>query len=264
MAALVGVGMVTVLLLGEPEASVSRDTSVRDVGPGLLAARSLDRLAARHPDLGRRRGGLSVDFFARYGRLHHHSAAGEPVPRGRHHPRVMANPFYLDTGYSEAEIASVSKIFGLIMTLGGAGLGGVLVVRYGILRPLLAGAVLTAVTNLVFAWLATLDDPGMAALAVTVSADNLSGGMAGSAFIAYLSSLTNTAYTATQYALFSSLMTLPGKFIGGFSGWVVDQFGYGPFFSYTAIAGLPAVLLLIWLIRHDRARRDPDPMETSS
>lgn len=268
MASLVGVGMVTVLLLGEPEASVSRDTSVREQW-------ALDWLAARSDRPGWLRGIQTwvvgavvcpfVDFFARYGRLAITILLLVSLFRVADITLgVMANPFYLDTGYTEAEIASVSKIFGLIMTLGGAGLGGVLVVRYGILRPLLAGAVLTAVTNLVFAWLATLDDPGMAALAMTVSADNLSGGMAGTAFIAYLSSLTNTAYTATQYALFSSLMTLPGKFIGGFSGWVVDQFGYGLFFSYTAVAGIPAVLLLIWLIRHDRAQRDPDPMEESS
>src|SRR5699024_9061262 len=103
-------------------------------------------------------------------------------------------------------------------------------------------------SSLVFAWLATVHEPGMSALAVAVSAENLAGGLAGSAFIAYLSSLTNTAYTATQFALFSSLMTLPGKFLGGFSGWVVDHFGYAWFFVDTAIAGVPAVILLILLM----------------
>ena len=101
-------------------------------------------------------------------------------------------------------------------------------------------------TNLLFAWLAT-GHPGLISLAVVICADNLSGGLASSAFIAYLSSLTNKAYTATQYALFSSLMTLPGKIIGGFSGWVVDSSGYFNFFIYAAFLGLPAIVLVVFL-----------------
>src|SRR5699024_11179252 len=100
------------------------------------------------------------------------------------------------------------------------------------------------------------DTPGLMPLALTISADNLSGGMAGSAFIAYLSSLTNTGYTATQYALFSSLMTLPGKFIGGFSGLVVDGYGYVTFFGYTALAGVPAIVLAAWLIKYHGIARE--------
>ena len=159
---------------------------------------------------------------------------------------VMANPFYLDLGYSKTEIANVAKIFGTFMSIFGAGLGGVLVVRYGIFKPLLTGAVMVAVTNLLFAWLAT-SNASLISLAIVICADNLSGGLAGSAFIAYLSSLTNKAYTATQYALFSSLMTLPGKVIGGFSGWVVDSAGYFDFFIYAACLGLPAIILVIFL-----------------
>jgi PAT family beta-lactamase induction signal transducer AmpG len=121
-------------------------------------------------------------------------------------------------------------------------IGGVLVVRFGILRPLLLGAVLVATTNLLFAWLA-VSEADLNLLAMVISADNLSGGIAGSAFIAYLSSLTSSAYTATQYALFSSLMTLPGKFIGGFSGVVVQAQGYPIFFIYAAAAGIPAIVL---------------------
>src|SRR5699024_10219459 len=98
----------------------------------------------------------------------------------------------------------------------------------------------------------TPHSPGIPALAAAISADNLATGMAGSAFIAYLSGLTNTGYTATQYALFSSLMTLPGKFIGGFSGVVVDSFGYTSFFAYTAAAGLPAIILAAWLWSYHR------------
>ncbi len=160
---------------------------------------------------------------------------------------VMANPFYLDLGFSKKEIADVSKIFGFFMTIFGASLGGILVVRYGLMKPLLLGAVLVASTNLLFALLA-ISEPNLKLLALVISADNLSGGIATSVFIAYLSSLTNSAYTATQYALFSSLMTLPAKFLGGFSGVIVDGYGYQYFFIYAAILGIPAILLVSFLI----------------
>jgi PAT family beta-lactamase induction signal transducer AmpG len=161
---------------------------------------------------------------------------------------VMANPFYLDKGYTLIEIANITKFFGFFMTLAGAALGGILVVRFGIMRPLLLGAVMVASTNLLFAMLAGME-PNLIMLAVVISADNLSGGLATSAFIAYLSSLTNTAYTATQYALFSSLMTLFPKFIGGFSGVIVDAAGYSFFFVYAALVGIPAILLVLYLMQ---------------
>jgi len=161
---------------------------------------------------------------------------------------VMANPFYLDLGFSKQNIADVSKVFGFFMTIFGASLGGVLVVRYGIMRPLLLGAVLVASTNLLFALLA-VSEPSLKLLAVVISADNLSGGIATSVFIAYLSSLTNTAYTATQYALFSSLMTLPAKLLGGASGIIVDSYGYNLFFFYASFVGLPAIVLVLILMK---------------
>ncbi len=160
---------------------------------------------------------------------------------------VMANPFYLDLGFSKKEIADISKIFGFFMTILGASLGGVLVLRYGLMKPLLLGAVLVAVTNLLFVLLA-VSEPNLPLLAVVISADNLSGGIATAVFIAYLSSLTNSAYTATQYALFSSLMTLPAKLLGGLSGIIVDGYGYGIFFLYASLAGLPAIVLVCVLM----------------
>ena len=162
---------------------------------------------------------------------------------------VMANPFYLDLGFSKKDIASISKVFGFIMTISGAAIGGLLVVKYGIMRPLLLGAVMVAATNLLFAVLAN-STPNLLLLASVISADNLSGGIATSVFIAYLSSLTSTAYTATQYALFSSLMTLPAQLLGGFSGIVVDSYGYTVFFIYSSTVGLPAIALVLLLIRH--------------
>lgn len=161
---------------------------------------------------------------------------------------VMANPFYLDLGFSKKQIADVTKVFGFFMTIFGTSLGGVFVLRYGIMRPLLFGAIIVALTNFLFAVLAVVE-PNLYLLAGVVSADNLSGGIASAVFIAYLSSLTNTAYTATQYALFSSLMTLPAKLIGGFSGEIVSGYGYDGFFIYAALIGIPAIILAILVMR---------------
>jgi MFS transporter, PAT family, beta-lactamase induction signal transducer AmpG len=161
---------------------------------------------------------------------------------------VMANPFYVDMGYTKDQVAGVTKVYGVIMTLVGAFIGGVLSMRLGVMRVLMLGAVLSAVSNLLFAWLAEQKIPGVApnlqALIWIISADNLSSGIASAAFIAYLSSLTNIQYSATQYALFSSLMLLLPKFLAGFSGRVVDAVGYSPFFTGTALLGLPVLILV--------------------
>jgi len=158
---------------------------------------------------------------------------------------IMANPFYVDMGYTKDEVAAVTKIFGVIMTLVGAFMGGALAMRFGVMRVLMLGAVLSAASNLLFAWLGTRGHD-VNALILVISADNLSSGIASAAFIAYLSSLTNVNYSATQYALFSSMMLLLPKFLAGYSGKYVDAFGYSHFFTATALLGLP-VLLLVWL-----------------
>ncbi len=158
---------------------------------------------------------------------------------------IMANPFYVDMGFTKDEVAAVTKVYGVVMTLVGAFVGGVLSMRFGVMRILMLGAVLSAGSNLLFAWLAGYGHDVTALIAV-VSADNLASGIASAAFIAYLSSLTNVSYSATQYALFSSLMLLLPKFIAGFSGRYVDGFGYAHFFTATALLGVP-VLLLVWL-----------------
>ena len=158
---------------------------------------------------------------------------------------IMANPFYVDMGYTKLEVANITKVFGVIMTLVGAFIGGVLSMRFGVMRVLMLGAVLSAVSNLLFAWLGGRGHD-LTALVWVISADNLASGIASAAFIAYLSSLTNVNYSATQYALFSSLMLLLPKFIAGFSGQFVDKFGYSDFFIATAMLGVP-VLLLVWL-----------------
>jgi PAT family beta-lactamase induction signal transducer AmpG len=158
---------------------------------------------------------------------------------------IMANPFYVDMGYTKLEVANVTKVFGVIMTLVGAFIGGVLSMRFGVMRILMLGAILSAVSNLLFSWLGGRGHD-VTALIWVISADNLSSGIASAAFIAYLSSLTNINYSATQYALFSSMMLLLPKFLAGYSGKYVDAFGYTDFFTATAMLGMP-VLLLVWL-----------------
>ena len=156
---------------------------------------------------------------------------------------IMANPFYVDMGYTKDEVAAVTKVFGVIMTLLGAFIGGVLSMRLGVMRVLMLGAVLSAGSNLLFAWLGTRGHD-VSSLVFVISADNLSSGIASAAFIAYLSSLTNVSYSATQYALFSSMMLLAPKWLAGFSGRYVDAFGYGNFFTATALLGMPVLLLV--------------------
>jgi len=174
---------------------------------------------------------------------------------------IMANPFYVDMGYTKDEVASVTKVFGVIMTLLGAFIGGGLTVRFGIYRILMLGAILSAASNLLFAWLAT-QGHDLTGLIFVISADNLSSGIASAAFIAYLSSLTNISYSATQYALFSSMMLLIPKWMAGFSGVFVDHFGYSTFFISTAIIGLP-VLILIWLVGKFNLIQNSDQAENS-
>ncbi len=152
-------------------------------------------------------------------------------------------------GFSLSEIANVTKLYGFVMSILGALLGGVLVFRFGAARLLATSVFLIAVSNLTFSWLALVGRPDTLVLATAISIDNLVSGMAGTVFIAFLSGLTNTAYTATQYALFTSIMTLPGKLIGGLSGVMVDGLqasaaasalgkfgGYAVFFVYTGAA----------------------------
>ncbi len=161
---------------------------------------------------------------------------------------VISNVFYQDLGFTKNEIASVVKIFGLIMVIVGGFLGGALVFRFGVMRLLMAGAILSAGTNLLFMLLASSGND-FYLLCVVIAADNLSAGIASAAFIAFLSSLTNTSFTAMQYAIFSSLMTLIPKALGGYSGSMVDMIGYPSFFLVTALLGVPVIFLIVLVNR---------------
>lgn len=191
---------------------------------------------------------------------------------------VMANPLYIDLGFSLATIATVVKVFGVWMTIAGAIVGGVSIARLGVLRSMLMGASAVAVTNFLFSWLATRGGD-VSALTIAIGAENFSGGFAATCLIAYMSSLTNQEFTATQYALFSSAYALPGKLLGGMSGIMVDWYGaqpalrdllvgyaptltaktagYVPFFVTTGLLGLPAILLILYLLRRESTASRP-------
>jgi len=238
MALAMSVGIVTVLLIGEPEQAVRPG---RDV-TGSIAARLADWFIDAFV-------GPFIEFFRRNGRW----ALVLLVFIGFYRVTdmvlgVMANPFYIEIGFSLLEIGTITKLFGIVVTLAGAAFGGVAVARYGLGGPLVTGAVLLAVTNLFFAGMA-IYGPELWFLVLTISADNLAAGFTGTVFIAYLSGLTNVNYTATQYALFSSLMTLPGKLISGFSGFIVESIDWFSFFIYASAMGIPGIILAVIVVR---------------
>ena len=162
---------------------------------------------------------------------------------------ILANPFYLDLGFTKSEVASVAKLYGLWVALFGIAGGGWAVVKFGQSRSLIAAATLIATTNLFFAGL-TYTGPSLMALIVTISFDNFAQGFSGTVFIAYLSSLTNVSFTATQYALFSALSVFFGKLLAGFSGNVQEAIGWTGFFVYAAATGVPSIILAVIVVRH--------------
>lgn len=174
----------------------------------------------------------------------------------------MANPFYADLGLSKEAVGAVRGSIGLIASIAGIAAGGLCAVRFGLNATLMTGAVIGPGSNLAFAALA-LTGPDTTTFAVAMAVDNFSGGFAGTALVAYMSSLTSLGYTATQYALLSSFYALPGKFLKGFSGLAVDGLqashaqmpAYAMFFGGTALIGVPSVLLCLWLMRRQRLVR---------
>jgi len=161
------------------------------------------------------------DFFARFGKLALLILALICFYRLADFVLNIMNPFYLDLGFTKTELAEVRKVFGVIASVVGVALGGFSVARLGLIRTMVIGAFASPVSNLVFAWLAT-QGHDLFALFVAIGVDNSASGFAGTALIAYMSSLTSIGFTATQYALFSSLYALPGKLIAAQSGRIVE------------------------------------------
>jgi PAT family beta-lactamase induction signal transducer AmpG len=158
---------------------------------------------------------------------------------------IMAD-FYLGAGFTKTEIGAVSKVFGVWVGMAGAFLGGIAVVRYGVERSLLVGIVLAAATNLLYVLLVG-GHGDVAKLTLVISGENLAGGFLGTAGVAYLSGLVNLRHTATQYAMFSSLVMLSGKILGYWSGHIVNSIGFTEYFVFSAAAALPAIGLYFWL-----------------
>ncbi|MFO1425868.1 MAG: MFS transporter [Steroidobacteraceae bacterium] len=263
MAALVPVGMLTTLLVREPE----RMTPQRRCCP-----RSACWPGSTHACTGASGGGSRgwflgavicpiLDFFARYG-----LALGALIfgfislyRLTDYAMGVMANPFYLDVGFSLEQIAAVAKLYGTVMSFVGIAVGGLVVTRFGRTRSLLLGSVLIICSNLAYATFATLGVPSVSGLAAIISLDNLAIGVHGTSLIAYMSTLTSAKYTATQYAVLSSLYALPGKLLMGTSGFVVEGIGYPAFFLYTASLSLPGLVLLWLLVRRGQVEAAQGP-----
>lgn len=161
---------------------------------------------------------------------------------------VMAMPLYIDLGYDKAVIGLVKGLFGITMLIFGAFAGAWSAAKYGLAKTMIYGAILTIITNLAFAWLASVSSPKAIYLFVTIGADNIAAGFAGSVFIAFMSILTNKDFSASQYALFSSLFAFYGKSLAAFSGVLADKVEYIWFFIITAGFGIPALLLSIFFV----------------
>ena len=174
---------------------------------------------------------------------------------------VMANPFYIELGFTGLEIGSISKVFGMFATIAGALGGGLLVARYGVFPALLAGGILQAATNLLFAAQAAIG-PDLAFLALTIGADNFTGGLGSAAFVAYLSGLCNTAFTGTQYALLTSFMAFGRTVMSSGGGWLADRMDWILFFVLTTGLAVPGLLLLFWLMHLARVSRRAAPAES--
>jgi MFS transporter, PAT family, beta-lactamase induction signal transducer AmpG len=265
MAALVGVGVMATLLVREPERIAARVSVLAEQRVVAWLARR-----AHWPHSLRHAGAWLLgavacpvlDFFARYGaplgllifafigsyRLTDYTMGS------------MANPFYLDLGFTLKQIAAIAKIYGTVLSVAGILVGGLAVVKLGRTRSLLLGSALVIISNVSYSILAARGQPSLAGLATVISLDNFALGVHGTALIAFMSSLTSASYTATQYAVLSSLYALPGKLLMGTSGIVVDHIGYPPFFLYTAALSIPALVLLYILSR----RADFAPLRSSA
>jgi MFS transporter, PAT family, beta-lactamase induction signal transducer AmpG len=262
MAVFMAVGVVATLLIPEPTARAARESLMQE-------QRVIEWLARRKhwPSWLRSMGATFVgavicpltDFFTRNGmKLGALLFAFICTYRMADYAMgVMANPFYLDQGYTLKEIAAVVKAFGLASSLSGVVIGGVIVARLGVQRALFVGAGLVMLSSINFSIFATSGTHSLVALAVVNSFDNLSLGVHGTSLLAFLASLTSARYTATQYAVLSSIYAMPGKLLMGTSGMVVDRIGYPTFFLYTASLSIPALVLLFLLVRYQR--RVPRP-----
>jgi PAT family beta-lactamase induction signal transducer AmpG len=244
MAACMAVGIVTTLYCKEPQNVTPPDYHFAGTWHQKVAKWFLAAIA-----------GPFADFFRRYGWFAWLMLSFIVVYRLSDYVLgILANPFYLDVGYTKSQVASVAKLYGLGVALIGIGAGGWAILKFGLARCLISATVLIASTNLFFA-LIVLTGPEIWVLALTISFDNFAQGFSGTIFIAYLSSITNMSFTATQYALFSSLSVLIAKISASFSGTVQESIGWFGFFLYAAALGIPSIILSIIVVRYSRTER---------
>jgi len=259
MAALVGVGVITTLLVSEPHPGVPKESVAREERV-VMWLESRAHWPRPLLDAGEWFMGAVVcpllDFFARYGvalailvLLFVGSYRLTEFTMGS-----MVNPFYIDHGYTLTNIAKIVKVYGLMMSILGVFLAGLLIPKIGLVRALVLGNVLLMLSNLSFALLATTHTPTLLGLGLVNGLDNFAQALQGTSLITFLSGLTSPRYTATQYALFSSLYALPGKVLEGMSGFVVEHIGYPAFFVYTASLSLVGLFFLFLLTRRGLSR----------
>jgi PAT family beta-lactamase induction signal transducer AmpG len=247
MAGLMLVGILSVLMTREPVVPAAVLPGRHQGGGGERFAAWL-RQAVVDPfaDFMTRRGWLAILVFIVLYKL------GEAMAG------AMANPLYQELGFSKVDVGDVGKLVGLVATLTGVATGGAAVARWGIIRALLFGGILQMLSNLLYIALLKGGQSNVM-LAASIFGENFTGGMASAAFVAYLSSLCNVAFTATQYALFSSLAAVPARFLAAPSGWLVDLLGWTSFFLIATIICVPSLLLLVWMQRRFGLAPPPVP-----
>lgn len=246
MAMLLLVGMIVLLLNPEPAIQVSPTTLKREIhGTGVLGWFH-NAVLCPFADFMARKGWWTILIFVIAYKM------GEALAG------AMANTLYVELGFSLDEIATVSKVFGFVATIAGGLIGGALVTRWGVMRALLVFGILQSLGNLFYVLQASAGHD-VRALALCVFMENLTAGMAGSALVAYISGLCNVAYTATQYALLSSLTAIGRTLFASISGKLADMLGWVDFFLLTTIVTLPALLLLVWMMRSNSMAQGEDP-----
>ena len=247
MAALMGVGMITVWLTPEPGGIRPPEAL-----PGATAAERVREWLARavvapFSDLFERNGAV---LFVAIGAFIVLFKFGDALAAS------MSNPLYVALGFTKVEVATISKVYGVIATLAGVALGGIVVARLGVFRALLICGGLQALSNLMYA-LQVWAGHDLVMLAFTIGGENLTGGMASAAFVAYLSNLCSREFTATQYALLSSMATVGLNVLAASGGALAEALGWIPFFVLATLFCLPSLVLLLWIMRRANAAVQP-------
>ena len=241
MAALLGVGMLVFILGPEPAAPPQAEPHGATRGWDAIRDWLATAVTGPFADFMRRPSWPAIVIFIVGYKL------GEAMAG------VMAMPLYVSLGFSLNEIAAVSKLVGFVATVAGALAGGVVTLKLGVMRALILCGVLQSAGNLFYV-LQAVGGHRLDYLALCVAAENFTGAMAGTALVAYLSGLCSPAFTATQYALLSSLAAMGRTLVASSGGVLADKLGWVPFFILTTIATVPALVLLIWIARRDATR----------